>query len=85
MILNDDQNSAKIGDRIIAALIGGLCGFFIGLVFDIIQRKLLGGNLPIQWILSLGCAVFAFIAPAKSTSIWSAFWEELLGFLSSRK
>lgn len=85
MILNEDSKSAKLGDRLIAAVIGGLCGLLIGSAFAILVRFVSPSDYELSWIFASAFAIFAFIAPSKSTKIWSAFWEEILRFLSSRK
>ena len=81
----DDRETAKIGDRMIAAVIGGLFGFLIGLVLARGVDALFGARYGIDWIIAALFAAYAFVAPSRSRALWSAFWEEVLGWLSSRK
>jgi len=85
MYLNDDYKTAKIGDRIIARAIAGFCGFWLGGFFGILVYEFTDNNYGLAWFFALALGVFAFFAPSKSREIWSAFWEELLGLLSSKK
>lgn len=85
MYTADDQETAKIGDRIIAAVIAGLCGYFVGWLVAIMVVSFFGGGQWLSWLFVVGFSIFGFIAPSRSRAIWSHFWEELLGFMSSRK
>lgn len=85
MFTRDDRDTVKIGDRLIATAIAAFLGFWLGGFFGIIALKFADSSYGLPWIVAAGFGIFAFIAPSRSTEIWSAFWEELLGFLSSRK
>ena len=80
MYSNDDRDTAKLGDRVIASVIGGLCGFLVGALAGFLLSKLLGSNYGLAWWGAAGFAAYAFVAPSRSTEIWSEFWESLLGF-----
>lgn len=81
----DDRDTAKIGDRIIAAAIAGFFGYFFGSVVAGGAAALFGSRYGVHWIITAMFAAYAFIAPSRSRALWSAFWEEVLGWLSSRK
>ena len=85
MYTADDQDTAKIVDRIIAAIIAGLCGYFVGWLVAVIVVSFSGGGQWLTWLFVVGFTIFAFIAPSRSRDIWSHFWGELLSFMSSRK
>ena len=45
MYTKDDSDSAELIDRIIAAVIAGLCGYFLGLVLFLLLSKFFGSVL----------------------------------------
>lgn len=80
MYTRDDRDSAKLGDRTIAGIIGGLCGYFLGALAGYLINRFLGSNFGLAWWFAVGFAIYAFSSPSRSTEIWSRFWEGLLGF-----
>lgn len=83
MYIKDDHATAKIGDRLIAAVIGGLCGYFFGGLVGYLTSRFLGSDFGLAWWFATGFAVFAFLAPSRSREMWSGFWEGLLKLFSS--
>jgi len=72
MYTEDDQQSAKIGDRFIAAVIAGFFGYFAGWLFASVGEKVLGGEYGLRWLAVGGFSVFAFLAPARSRELWAS-------------
>ena len=84
MFHHDDHQTATLGDRVIAAVIGGLCGYLIGSLAAYIAVRFLGETYGLPWWVSGAFAAFAFLAPARSRELWSEFWRSLLGLFSHR-
>ena len=85
MYTNDDKDTAKIADRLIAGVIGGLCGYFFGVVLAFLVVSFVGRDFGLPWFVALGFGVFAFLSPSRSTELWSEIWAkalELLGKLA---
>ncbi len=78
----DDIDTAKLGDRLIAAAIGGPCGYFFGLLVAVLVARLFHVTFGLQWFVSAAFAVYAFLAPSRSTELWSGFWEGFLSLMS---
>jgi hypothetical protein len=81
----DDRETAKLGDRLIAAVIAALLGLLIGSLLAAGAASLFGDRYGVHWIVAGLSGAYGFIAPARSRALWSAFWEEILGWLSTRK
>ena len=81
----DDQETAKLADRLIAGVIAAILGYFIGLILAAGAASLFGERYGVHWIVAGLSGAYGFIAPARSRALWSAFWAEILGWLSSRK
>ena len=80
MFSNDDQNSAEPIDRIIAAVIAGFCGYFLGALFGLLLGIFSIDALWVKWVVAAAFAVFGFLAPTRSRDLWTQFWNELLGY-----
>ena len=80
MYTKDDTESAQVIDRIMAAGIAGLCGYFLGTVLVFILASFISSAHWIKWAIAAAFAIFGFIAPSRSRDLWSQFWNELLGF-----
>jgi len=78
MYSKDDLHTAKFGDRAIAAVIAGFCGYFFGLLLSMIAASFFGNDIGLKWIVGGLFASFGFIAPSRSREFWSSFWSELL-------
>lgn len=74
----DDRHTANLADRLIAAVIGGLGGFFVGFFVAFLVSILFGSDFGLAWWMAAGFAVFAFLAPSRSRDIWSVFWAAFL-------
>jgi len=85
MYTKDDQDSAKVTDRIIAGVIAGFCGYFLGVLVEGLANSVLGNGYGVTWVVAIGFAAFGFLAPSRSRDLWSAFWSGLLGAFSSRR
>lgn len=85
MFLNDDHDTARIGDRIIAAAIAAILGYWLGLVVGFLVEKVAGSTLGAQWFAAAGYGVYGFLAPARSTALWSEILAGLMGFFSGRR
>ena len=85
MYSKDDRDTAEFPDRLIAGVIGGLCGFLFGGMLGFLTQRFLGSSYGLAWSVAGGFAVFAFIAPSRSTEIWSEFWEAVLGFIGGSR
>lgn len=85
MYINDDHDTAKLADRIIACVIAGICGYFFGGFVEFLAMKLFNNGYELSWVLAIGFAIFGFMAPSRSREVWSAFWSGLLGVFSSRR
>ena len=78
MYTKDDQQSAKIGDRIIAAVIAAFFGYFAGWLFASVGEKVLGDEYGLRWLVVGGFSVFAFLAPTRSRELWGAIWASIV-------
>ena len=78
MYTKDDQHSAKIGDRIIAAVIAGFFGYFAGWLLGLAGEKLLGDEYGLRWLVVGGFSLFAFSAPVRSRELWASIWAAIL-------
>ena len=58
MYLNDDYKTAKIGDRIIARAIAGLCGFWLGGFFGILVYEFTDNNYGLAWFTAISTVEF---------------------------
>jgi hypothetical protein len=81
----DDRETAKLGDRLIAAVIAAFLGLLIGSFLAAGAAKFFDSAFGVNWIIAGLSGAYGFLAPARSRALWSAFWEEILGWLSSRK
>ncbi len=81
MFINDDRETAKLGDRVIAGVIGGFCGFLFGGLVAFLVSRFLGWDFGLQWWVALAFGIYAFSAPARSTQLWTEFWEHMLSLL----
>lgn len=85
MYLHDDRETARAADRLIAAIIGGACGFFFGGLLGLLSHRFLGSTFGLPWLIALGFGLYAFLAPSRSRDLWSRFWEGILdAFARSR-
>jgi len=77
MYSKDDLKTAKPGDRIIAALISGLCGLFFGSLLAFLVYRLFGNEfqVPLVWVCIIVFGLFGFVAPTRSRDYWSSFWS----------
>ncbi|KAA9131372.1 hypothetical protein F3N42_08605 [Marinihelvus fidelis] len=85
MFLNDDTDTAKLGDRLIAAVIAAFLGFWIGGFFGMLSMKITGSNYGLAWLSAAGFGLYGFLAPSRSTELWSRFWTEVLSYFSHRR
>ncbi len=85
MFLNDDRDTAKLGDRLIAAAIAAFLGFWIGGFFGVLALKITGSSYSLAWLAAAGFGLYGFIAPSSSTDLWSRFWTEVLGYFSHHR
>ena len=81
----DDRETARLPDRLIAGVIAALLGYFIGSILAPGVAALFGERYGVHWIIAGLSGAYGFIAPARSRALWSAFWAEVLGWLSTRK
>lgn len=81
MYTKDDQQTAKVADRIIAGVISGGCGYFFGVLLAVIAFSFLGNDYGLKWVVAILFASFGFIAPSRSRDLWSAFWSGILSML----
>jgi len=80
MYTKDDQHSAKIGDRIIAAVIAGFFGYFTGWLFGLVGENALGDEYGLGWLVVGGFSLFAFLAPVRSRELWASIWAAIVRF-----
>ena len=80
MYTKDDSDSAELTDRIIAAVIAGLCGYFLGLFLFLLLSKFFESVFWVKWAVAIAFAIFGFVAPSRSRDLWTQFWNEFLGF-----
>jgi hypothetical protein len=78
MYLNDDQKTAKVGDRLIACLIGGVCGYLLGGFVTFPVFWLFGSYFYLPAITAAGFAVYAYSAPSSSTLLWTDIWSKAI-------
>lgn len=76
--LKDDRDTAAPGDRLIAGVIGGFCGFGLGTLVEALVALALGQGFGARWLVAGGFGAYAFLAPTQSTELWSAIWERIL-------
>jgi len=65
--------------------LAGLFGYFLGGIFEFVAYKFFGNGYWLTRFAVIGFAGFGLFAPSRSRDLWSAFWTELLGLLSTRK
>lgn len=75
MYHHDDRDSAAMADRFIAGVIGGICGFLFGGLIDFAIARLFAASFGLEWWLGAAFAVYAWLAPSRSTALWSGFWH----------
>ena len=80
MYTKDDQQSAKIGDRIIAAVIAGILGYFAGSLFGLVGENAVGGEYGLPWVIVGGFSLYAFWAPVRSRELWGSIWAAIVRF-----
>lgn len=76
------QGNEGFGDRAIAAAIAALCGFLLGVLGAKLSLMIFGQSFGLAWFLTVGSAVFGFIAPGLSRDLWSTVWTAILRFFS---
>ncbi|MEE4173892.1 MAG: hypothetical protein V2I57_06535, partial [Xanthomonadales bacterium] len=59
--LKDDRETAALGDRLIAGVIGGVCGFGLGILVEALVALALGNGFGLRWLVAGGFAVYAFL------------------------
>ena len=79
MFLHDDRHTAPLVDRLIAGVIGGFFGYWIGLVVALGIDALFGSHFGSQWIMVAICAAYAFIAPTRAQALWTSIWRAVSG------
>lgn len=80
MFTRDDSDSAELIDRVIATVIAGFCGYFLGFLLLLLLSYFIGSVLWVKWAVAIAFAVFGFAAPTRSRDLWTQFWSEFLGF-----
>jgi len=76
----DDQDSAKLGDRIITAAIAGISGYLVGWVVALVVVRLFSGGAWVVWVPTIALALYGFLAPTRSRDALSRFWNKLLNY-----
>ncbi len=82
---HDDTGTAKLPDRLIAAAIAGLCGWFFGSLVAVALERLFQASWGLGWWITAAFVAYGFLAPNRSRTLWSEFWEGLLGILLRRR
>jgi len=85
MYSHDDKDSAKLPERIFAAVVAGACGYFVGWFIAFVAVKVTGGGAWFAWVTAVVLAVYGFIAPSRSRDLLTEFWNEVLGFFLKGK
>ena len=85
MFAPDDRETAKLGDRIIAAAIAGVCGFMLGWVIAIVAVRLFQSGAWIVWVPTIALGLYGFRAPNRSRDMLTEFWSQILNYFSSRR
>lgn len=85
MYTHDDRESAKFPERIFAAVIAGVCGYFVGWLIAIIAVRVIGGGAWLAWLPAIALAVYGFMAPTRSRDMLTEFWNEILGYFLKGK
>ena len=80
MYTKDDQHSANIGDRIIAAVIAGFFGYFPGRLLGMVGEMVFGEEYGLHWLVVGGFGLFAFLAPVRSRELWAPIWAAIVRF-----
>lgn len=78
----DDKDTASLTDRLIAGVIGGFFGYWIGLAVALIVGALFESRFGSEWIVLAICAAYAFVAPARAQALWTSIWRETGGRMS---
>ena len=73
-------NSAKIGDRAIAAVIAGIMGYFVGLLLAFFVKIVFGNEYGIRWLVFGGFSLYGFLAPVRSRELWTSIWAAIVRF-----
>ncbi len=78
----DDRHTARFGDRVIAAVIGGLLGLVPGWLLAAMAVWLFGSGAWLTWVGVIGFGVFAFMAPSQSREFWGPVIEVMLNVMT---
>ena len=85
MYIKDDSESTTILDRVISAAIAGVLGYLFGVLVAKGVMAIFGNGAWIKWCVSLGFAIYAFLAPNRSRELWGGFWEEAWSILRGNR
>ena len=85
MYTKDDRDSAKLPDRLIAAAIGGILGYWIGKLVSLILISIFGWGGWINWLFTFGFGAYGFMAPMRSRDMWGNFWIAVWDFLKGNR
>ena len=80
MYSNDDQETAKLGDRIISAAFAGVCGFLFGWVVALVVVRIFQSGDWVVWVPAIILGAFGFMAPTRSRDMLTDFWNQLLNY-----